>query len=336
VRVTSQPGTPADTAPLERWLEDVGRGATTLERLAGDISQRRYYRVVQEDGGTTVLAVYPPALSGAYEAFLRTSGWLERLAVTVPAILRCDRARGLMLLEDVGQQTLYDAPLSELERQAYAQEAARIAHRIALLPRAQVARLHPPIDALLMQREVDQTWSLLLDSALQHRPDLGIALRSALVDLIDRLSNAPRAPAHRDLMARNLVPRDGKLVVLDHQDLRLAPLHYDLASLFFDSQPLAGESRLALWHEALGPTADRLLAGRVVVQRMLKIVGTFRAFALRGEGRYLPLIPDALETALVQLAQLPECGEPLADALRTVLSSDGLLSTRVGNGGTLA
>ena len=82
--------------------------------------------------------------------------------------------------------------------------------------------------------------------------------------------------------------------MLDHQDLRLGPPFYDLASLLNDTlfpPPEAEEALLA----AVAPSpAERVRYHRAAAQRTLKAVGTYATFARRGANRHLPLIPPTL------------------------------------------
>ena len=103
--------------------------------------------------------------------------------------------------------------------------------------------------------------------------------------------------------------------MIDHQDLRLGPPHYDLASLLNDSLALsAGERRGHL--AILGEDGEELaLYHAAVAQRMLKIAGTFAHFATLGNDRHLPLIRPALRRFFQALDALPE-GRELAPRLR--------------------
>lgn len=101
------------------------------------------------------------------------------------------------------------------------------------------------------------------------------------------------------------------LAVLDHQDLRLGPVAYDVASLLNDSlfPPAAVEA--ALLKRSGAPELDYR---RAAVQRTLKAVGTYAAFAERGARRHLPLIRPTLRRTLFHMRQLPEL-EGLAQRL---------------------
>src|SRR4029077_1128026 len=88
-----------------------------------------------------------------------------------------------------------------------------------------------------LARELAQTWELFLEPhGLVADGALAASLRAALEALCAGLGDEPPVPCHRDFMVRNLMPRpEGGLVVLDHQDLRLGPPLYDLASLLNDT-----------------------------------------------------------------------------------------------------
>src|SRR3954469_17714854 len=83
-------------------------GFTPLEilPLSGDVSPRRYSRVVLDGGGSAILATYPPEIRTTCLRFLRTSKLCDAVAVRVPRVLASDYEAGWMLLEDLGPQTL--------------------------------------------------------------------------------------------------------------------------------------------------------------------------------------------------------------------------------------
>lgn len=309
------------------WLAAEGYAPESLAALSGDVSARRYARL-SGAGGTAILALYPPALLAACRRFLATTKLLADAGVPVPRVVASDCERGLMLVEDVGAATLYDLAAEPWTTLApFFHRAAEIAERIGRLPAAAVTALNPPLDRDLLERELRQTWEVFLaprgltgDAAEARR------LEGALAALCAALGAAPAVPCHRDFMARNLVPAAApraELWVLDHQDLRLGPPFYDLASLLNDSlfapEPVAAQ----VLGKRLGGDAQRLAYHRAAAQRTLKAVGTFAAFAERGVGRHLPLVPPTLARALFHLARTPE-GEGVAPALARRVRAGGI------------
>jgi len=314
------PETPrAEAQPaVETWLCNAGLPPLKIIPLPGDVSPRRYARVHLADGATAILATYPADLRATCQRFLRATDLLAAAGVPVPRVLAADCDAGLMLLEDLGPQTLADwkgRPWSKLG--LYFERAACLGRRIAGLPSAAVADLNPPLDAELLRRELTQTWDLfLVPRGLTGDATLTAALRAALDTLCARLGSVPLVPCHRDFMSRNLIPVDeqGGVAVLDHQDLRLGPAAYDLASLLNDTlfPPPEIEERLL----AAAPFT-RGDYHRAAAQRTLKAVGTYTSFALRGADRHLPLIAPTLARCLHHLARIPE-GEALAGELERV------------------
>jgi aminoglycoside/choline kinase family phosphotransferase len=299
------------TSASARWLAAHGLAVAHLEPLPGDVSPRRYTRVVAADGSSAILAVYPDEVRDACARFAATGALLAAAGVRVPRILAADCAEGFMLVEDLGPRVLSDlAGRAWDELSAYFQGALEQAARIAgLAPRA-VAAVNPPLDRALLGRELRQTWDLFLaPRQLLGTAAEAAALRGVLDELLDRLAADPPRPCHRDFMARNLVPLAGaerRVAVLDHQDLRLGPPAYDLASLLNDTlfPPPAVEA--ALLAAAAPGEAERLRYHRAAAQRTLKAVGTYASFARRGADRHLPLIPETLGRCLAHLERTPE------------------------------
>ncbi len=309
-----------DRALLARIREWLGRERiepTTIEKLAGDVSPRRYFRIrARPAPGTWIVTSYPPELHSSFLRFQATTRWLERSEVRVPAIVATDPAGELMLVEDLGTESLFTIAHGSARAARLYRVAAEIAIRIGQQPGEQVAALNPPLDFAVLAREIDLTWRLFLEPKVKCRA-LAHDLCGALDELCHAIDRSPRVPCHRDFMARNLmVLDDDRLGVIDHQDLRLDPVGYDLGSLWNDSLRLnAEQSRQAQADRIPGAALD---LARVSAQRCLKIIGTYLAFAQAGSDRYLPLIPPTLDRALGHLAVVPETSGLVA-ALRNEL-----------------
>ena len=309
----------AETAELAACLGSAGFRPCEIEPLPGDVSPRRYFRAAFADGGTAIVATYPPEVRAICPRFLRTSAILQEAGVRVPRVLAGDCAAGWMLLEDLGPQTLGDwgkgRPWSELG--VFFEHALGLARRIARLPPDGLAELNPALGGELMVRELVQTWDLFLaPQGLLSDPALAADLRAALDAVCDRLTAETPVPCHRDFMVRNLMPlpAPGRLAVLDHQDLRLGPPLYDLASLLNDTLFPPPEAEDALLATLLFTAADRESYHRAAAQRTLKAVGTYASFASRGATRHLPLIAPTLSRFVSHFSRIPE-GEPLAARL---------------------
>ncbi len=313
-----------DAGGLTAWLAARGWAHAEVEVLRGDVSPRRYLRV-RCGGERGILAVYPESVRSSAARFLRTGELLAAAGVRVPRVLAADLDAGLMLVEDLGRETLYERALDWPERAPWWRKAATTIRALRGIHVADLLTLNPALDTELLRRELRQTTELVLEPALAAEPALLGETTAALDAICVELGVAAPVPCHRDFMARNLVPlADGGLAVLDHQDLRLGPAAYDWASLLNDSlfAPPALERALL---ELAG--SDGVALGdyhRAAVQRGFKAAGTFVSFARRGSDRHLPLVGPTLDRALEHLAALAS-GAGIAAALRRALRRADLL-----------
>jgi aminoglycoside/choline kinase family phosphotransferase len=312
---------------LEEWLADAGFPGCEIQPLPGDVSPRRYARIVPiapiapiastAGNSTAILASYPPEIRATCQRFLRTSAILEQAGVPAPRILAAACDEGWMLVEDLGPQTLGDwgrgRPWSELG--PWFERALDLVDRIARIPASSVADLNPTLGRELMMKELAQTWDLFLEPrGLTGGPALARELRAVLEEICSNLDAETPVSCHRDFMVRNLMALPGgDLAVLDHQDLRLGPPAYDLASLLNDTLFPPPEAEEAL----LAAEEDRVRYHRAAAQRTLKAVGTYTAFARRGADRHLPLVAPTLGRCLGHLARVPESARLVEDLTRT-------------------
>lgn len=323
--------TPNDLSP---WLAAQGFAAARIEPLPGDVSPRRYSRVWLASGGSAILALYPEEIREIAVRYLRSTELLGSVAVPVPRIFAVDLARGWMLIEDLGAETL--AERRDLDDRAvapYFRHAALLGRRIAALSpalllgdTADAPPFNPPLDGALLRRELLQTEEVFLSPrGLLGNGEQRTAIAALFDEICARLGAEPAVPCHRDFMARNLIPRIGadgacEVAVIDHQDLRLGPPLYDLASLLNDTRFPAPPLEAELLAVALGEGADLRSYHRAAAQRTLKATGTYARFAERGAPRHLPLIPVTLARALDHLGRIPE-GEGLVPSLRALWKS---------------
>src|SRR5947208_12145397 len=142
------PMIPPDTAPA--FLAEHGWGGADILPLAGDASFRRYFRVVR-DGRTAVLMDAPPQHEDV-GPFLAVAGHLLDRGFLPPRPLAVDRAQGLLLLEDFGDDRVGPVLMREPHREEEIYEAA--VDILARLARHPAPEDLAPYDAPAMEREV--------------------------------------------------------------------------------------------------------------------------------------------------------------------------------------
>lgn len=289
-------------APDARYLREVmsrlrGRPIErlTLERLRGDASNRRYYRVRAAGAGAPVVLMQlaePEAFKQAEERFSRSRlpiqelpyvnilHHLARHGVHVPRLLAYDRPRGLLFLEDLGDLTFEEVATKALASDGQTNHGALVAlYRQAL---EELLRLQGPASrrtatCIAFGRAFDLPllmweWDHFLEYGIEAgrspiRPRDRHRIRQEFERIAQHLATQPRGLTHRDYHSRNLMVRAGTIWVLDFQDALLGPCHYDLASLLRDSYVTLPEKVVdGLLDDYLALKGGRQVGGRKIAR----------------------------------------------------------------------
>ncbi len=264
------------------------------EEIAGDASARRYRRVRLAEGPTAVEVVYPAGGREALARDLEVRAWLEGRGLRVPRLLAADPAGGRALLEDFGPHDAA-AELAALPLEERPGAAARLVEPLRVLAEIPLEEL-PPWNEPLAGRRL--RWELAGFELWFVRHGLGTVppaeLSGWLDDLARRVAAHPRRVCHRDFHLNNLffLPA-GEVGVIDFQDVLVGPDSYDLASLVGERDfpdLLGDEGTRRVGEEWAGQTHpapgwERRLQ-EVLLQRGLKVLGTFARLAAAGHGRY--------------------------------------------------
>ena len=329
------------TQPLEKLVSEKIRAAlgdqarlVSLAALAGDASSRRYYRGKIESPAAPQSAIVMQLARGSLPLsseelsifrdapkelpFLNVHRFLDRLGVRVPTLYGAWPEEGLILLEDLGDRSLWDC--------------------VQGLPAAKVLKWYEKaIDQLLLiqiegTRKQDASciafqqrfdlrlylWEFdhFIEYGLEKRPGGAMGegdkarLRESFEQIARLLAGLPPCLNHRDYHSWNLMAREDEVAVIDFQDALLAPPQYDLASLLNDRetdsviQPALEDHLLDYYlskREERGAKRlgrDEFVEGYVLsaLQRDFKVVGRFYYLDLvKGKPGYKKYIPPTLK-----------------------------------------
>ncbi len=234
--------------------------------LAGDASNRRYYRLRLREAPVASLILMQladpegfkaseEAVSGSEESitelpFINVLKHLQAVGVSVPSLQYFDESAGLLFLEDFGDVTLAqacaDSDAAQVER--YYEQA------IDTLVHLHLQASHPTSSpCLAFSRSFDVPLYLWeFDHFLEYgivarhgKPmcaDDYLPVRDAFHGMAKYLATQPMVFSHRDYHSRNLMVDGDRLGVIDFQDALMGPVTYDLASLLRDSYMALDES----------------------------------------------------------------------------------------------
>lgn len=290
------PMIPPDAAPA--FLAAHGWEGAQILPLAGDASFRRYFRVVK-DGRSAVLMDAPPEHEDV-GPFLRVAQHLLDRGFAPPRPLAVDREKGLLLLEDFGDDRV--GPL--LGREPH-RERPIYENAVDILARLSAERAPhdlPPYDDAAKAREVSLFTEWYAPAVGFEVDEAGFlpAWRTVWDEVLREIGEKP-VMVLRDYHADNLMvlPDRADLGLLDFQDALAGHAAYDLVSLLQDARrdvdPALEEVMIDRYARAAGIVdPDRFRAHYEILgaQRNTKILGIFtRLWKRDGKPHYLPLQP---------------------------------------------
>ncbi len=330
---------------IHAFLTDAGWGAAKATPLPGDASTRHYIRL-QQGGRTALLMDQPqtaetPVASATatpdqrralgYNALARLAGsdcarfvaaarYLRRAGLAAPDTYAADIARGLLLIEDLGND-LYTDVLGKGSIKEQALYEAAIDALVRLHAELAPATLAPGIplfayDETALLAETDLLTEWFLPAALGRvTSDEEVAEHRALWRAALRLLSGGNVFVHRDYHAQNLLWRGertglARVGVIDFQDAVAGAPAYDVVSLLEDARrDVAPELARAMMERYITaasaePARFRTTAAILAAQRNAKIIGIFARLARRDrKPRYLALLPRVWRYMEGDLAQ---------------------------------
>ena len=286
---------------IETFLNENGWGSAKRTDLAGDASNRRYERVQQPDGTRAVLMDAPPEADQSVTPFVKIARYLGSIGLSAPDILAMDEPRGLILLEDLGDDLLarYVQTHPEDEHQLYAVATDVLVDLHSASPPDGLATYGPEI----MTNMAALAYGWYLRGCNQPFETREKAFKPRFRAILEEHVHDTSVLIQRDYHAENLLwlpSRTGsaRIGLLDFQDAVRGHPAYDVASLLSDvRRDVAPELEAAMLaryidrageDEATFRTAYALLAA----QRNAKIAGIFTRLSVRdGKHSYRKWLP---------------------------------------------
>jgi hypothetical protein len=289
---------------IDGFLAGHGWGAAERHPLAGDASFRRYVRLRR--GADRAMLMDAPPPEEDVRPFVRVARLLERLGLSAPRVLAADEAAGLLLLEDLGDETYTRVLASGGDETALYTLATDLLIDLHRRFDLSMADGVPPYDdeKLLDEAALLVDWYLPAIRGEATSPALRAEYLDRWQETFSIARSAPDTLVLRDYHVDNLMLLDGREGVaacglLDFQDAVIGPRSYDLVSLLEDArrdvpQDMAA-AMIARYCDAF-PALDRdaFHASYAVMgaQRSAKIVGIFTRLDRRdGKPVYLEHIP---------------------------------------------
>lgn len=308
----------AVTRWVHGWLSRQRISTTVfIDPLCGDGSVRMFFRI--KTGPVSRVLLYDPGwtFSGDYALH---QNFLAKKGISVPRFFEIEPKDGCLLMEDLGDALVQSRILAK------PREKIKWLEKTVIFLAQLHGATHPvPKTIPAVTRSFDgQKYQEELLFTLEHLGGLLLLppTRNATLPLFTSFCEKlgaiqPRIFCHRDYHTRNLLIKNEALYVIDFQDARMGPPHYDLASLLYDAYVGISDAErrhlTMLYAQSLKKyPLDKELNWKtfqselqiIGLQRVLKAAGSFASFYTRFKKKnHLAYLEPALKTAELLMKQ---------------------------------
>ena len=316
------------------FFEYKGKEPDTIVALPGAGSNRKYYRLTAgEHASIGVIGTSPEE----NQAFIQLSRHFKQQNLPVPQVWAVSSDRLHYIVEDLGDNSLFDMIANGRKTACFSEEEQAILHKtISQLADIQfkgaagldfsICYPQPEFDRRTVLWDLNYfKYSFLKPSGLEFRENL-------LEDDFEQLATVLLAGQsdtflYRDFQSRNVMIRNHEPFFIDFQGGRKGPIYYDLASFLWQAKANFStglrESLLQTYWDSLSkyqPTINKAHFKEqlryFVLFRTLQVLGAygFRGYIER-KAHFIESIPYALQN----LKDLLETPCPTAPYLQEVL-----------------
>jgi len=282
---------PLLTKEVSKWLLSSYKNIKEVKAISPDGSTRSFFRIFTSE--SSYILLYDPKFSADYPAHQK---YLSSLGLNVPNFFAINENLGCILMEDLGNELL-QSRIQHEPKIPWLKEAVTV-----------LSRLHsssypfnldiPASKRFFDQAKFKEELLFTFEHFVEKFLNLNMISKSTLEKLsffCEKISKIfPKTFSHRDYHTRNIMVHKNSLYMIDFQDARTGPIHYDLASLIFDSYvPLETEERNILCehyknniiNSNLGKETNWNLFENdlflIALQRVVKAIGSFASFYTR-------------------------------------------------------
>ena len=295
-----------------------------IQKLPGDGSNRCYFRIIQDAKSFILMQFKQPFAS--FISFLDVQKYFESNNIAVPKVEFYKKDLGMILLEDLGDDTLEHLFLKDKNSpgiltlyQQVIDEIIKIHHH----PRqshSSCTAFKVIFDSQSLIDEMIYCQKHLIENYCQISLTEKVkeVLNKEFMHLCSLLDIRQKVMIHRDCHSRNLMVKSNNIYIIDFQDARMSSCQYDLVSLLKDAYVnidkkmenlLIDDYLLKSKQFGFCISKDEFmkLYHLYSIQRCFKICGSFAGFYnIKKDSGYLKYISKSLQNVLDSLSYFPE------------------------------
>ena len=241
-------------AKIENFLSDLDINFTELQRLPGDASKRRYYRIMSSDNTMILMDATQESdiksktgLTNGIDDFIKIQEYLDSIDVRVPNLIARNKIDNIILEEDLGEYSYTDVLTKQNYQELYNPAIKTLIHISNINHPKNISTNSNPhylkefdLDIYLNEAEIfiDYYWPFV--HGKQCNADKKQEFRDIMEEVYSNLSN-DKTLMLRDFHSPNLLFLENengfrKCAVIDFQDALFGHPLYDLVSLTNDAR----------------------------------------------------------------------------------------------------
>ena len=272
----------ADQKEITNWLsKTIGDSSFNIKELRQEASDRKYYRIKADNVSYVLTDNFDKTDQSAN--FLYASKILKNSSVNVPEVLAFSEDLRFVLLQDLGDESL---DINDEYKDK----------KILEMALEQLSRIYFS-DQDVLKSVTKESLLLQTNSFMDFCREKNCsndeikAIEYLRNNLVHNLLNQQFIPSHNDFERRNLMMFEGKLFVIDFQDLNIGPIGIDLASIMYEHSyeyPKSMINNLLEKHlkdNGLNASSAELkdMIMHALAHRSMRIVGTFNKYFKEGK-----------------------------------------------------
>lgn len=272
----------ADQKEITNWLsKTIGDSSFNIKELRQEASDRKYYRIKADNVSYVLTDNFDKTDQSAN--FLYASKILKNSSVNVPEVLAFSEDLRFVLLQDLGDESL---DINDEYKDK----------KILEMALEQLSRIYFS-DQDVLKSVTKESLLLQTNSFMDFCREKNCsndeikAIEYLRNNLVHNLLNQQFIPSHNDFERRNLMMFEGKLFVIDFQDLNIGPIGIDLASIMYEHSYEYPKSMIYnllekhLKDNGLNASSAELkdMIMHALAHRSMRIVGTFNKYFKEGK-----------------------------------------------------
>tara|TARA_B100000767_G_scaffold91551_1_gene87973 strand:- start:421 stop:1410 length:990 start_codon:yes stop_codon:yes gene_type:complete len=201
----------------------------TVSEIKGDASKRKYYRA--KEGKNSLIIMDSSLEKRNFNNFLKYTELFKNNNIKVPNIISKDSDKKILIIEDLGNNLIYDKTNKNNFSKIYKSAIKNI---------LSIQKIENKNISLYKKEKYFSESFLFIEWVTKKFLNLKISkedenkLTKSLNFLVDSINHKNKRLIHRDYHSKNIFFKDSKITIIDYQDSLYGSPLYDLVSLVND------------------------------------------------------------------------------------------------------